>query len=137
MLKIQNRGGAMLEAIDLGLFVGDFVKVTLRSKDWECIVGNDRELYAPFGKIYIDALPYLPFFGYEAIVDINKEIANRFNLKVGDRISTIADMDVEGSIDSDFTLLRDDGSFLNLIFLEKAYVAKVLRSESGEWERIL
>ena len=127
----------MLKATDLGLFVGDFVKVTLGSKDWECLVGNDQELYAPFGKIYIDTLPYLPFFGYEAIGKINKSIADRFNLKVGDRISIISDMDVEGSINNDFTILRDDGSFLNLIFLEKAYVAKVYHLDSGQWERIL
>ena len=127
----------MLKAIDLGLFVGDYVKVTLGSKDWECIVGNDQELYTPFGKIFIDALPYLPFFGYDAIAYINKEIADRYKLKVGDRISIIADMDVKGTIDIDYTILRDDGSFLNLIFLEKAYVAKVHRVGTGKVERIL
>lgn len=127
----------MLRAIDLGLFVGDYVKVTLGSKDWECIVGNDQELYTPFGKIFIDALPYLPFFGYDAITYINKEIANRYNLKVGDRISIIADMDVKGTIDIDYTILCDDGSFLNLILLEKAYVAKVHRVDTGKVERIL
>ena len=127
----------MLRAIDLGLFVGDYVKVTLGSKDWECIVGNDQELYTPFGIIFIDALPYLPFFGYDAIAYINKEIADRYKLKVGDRISIIADVDVKGTIDIDYTILRDDGSFLNLIFLEKAYVAKVHRVDTGKVERIL
>ena len=127
----------MLKAIDLGLFVGDYVKVTLGSTNWECIVRNDQELSAPFGIIFIDALPYLPFFGYDAIAHINKEIADRYKLKVGDRISIIADMDVKGTIDIDYTILRDDGSFLNLIFLEKAYVAKVHRVDTGKVERIL
>lgn len=122
---------------DLGLYVGDFVKVTLGGRDWDCLVGNDRELYTQFGKIYVNALPFLPFFDYDAIVDINNEIASRYNLKVGDRISILADMDIEGSIDNDFTILRDDGSFLNLIILEQAYVAKVYRLELGQWERIV
>lgn len=124
-------------ASDLGLFVGDFVRVTLGGRDWDCLVGNDRELYTQFGKIYVNALPILPFFGYDAIIDINKEIANRYNLKVGDRISILADLDVDGTIDDDFTILRDDGSFLNLIILEQAYVAKVYRLGLGQWERIV
>lgn len=117
-----------LKASDIGLFTGDFVEVTLGARVWSCIVLNEDTLAAEFGTIYVDALPYLPFGGYDNLNQINREIAEAWGLKSGDRVNVIAYApDILGVITDDYTILTDGGTELNLVIMNHAIIVKVYK----------
>lgn len=121
-----------LKSWEIGLFIGDFVEVTLGGRVWDCLVVNENHLATAFGIIYVDALPYLPFGGYDRLKQVNREIADNWNLKVGDSIEVIAYApDIKGVITEDYTLLTEGGAELNLILLDYALIVKVYKE--GKW----